>query len=160
VRLTRYAWFWPLMLLVAVGGIAVGAEASATGVEGILATWDLTGTFVGVTLVTVLFTIDDVLLIVEPLRLGYSEVAVGGVIGSLLFFVTANVGIVGLVGTIDVRPVTVFLHLPVLFGFAALSAYLLHRGELTRRHGALLLGLYVVYLAVNVRYFATVPVGG
>ena len=159
-RLTRFAWFWPLMLLVSIGGIAVGAEGSAAGVEGILATWNLSGTFVGVTLVTILFTIDDLLLIVEPLRLGYADVAVGGVIGSLLFFVTANVGIVGLVGTIDFRWETVFVHLPVLFGFAALSSYILKRGEVTRTHGALLLGLYVLYLLVNIRFFATVPVGG
>lgn len=157
--MTGYRWFWPAMLLVAIGGIVVGAEASATGVEGILDTWQLSGTFVGVTFITLLFTLDDLLLIAEPLRLGYYDVAVGGVVGSLVFFVTANVGIIGLVGEIHFRPETVFLHLPVLFLFAGLSSYLLWRGEMSRLHGALLLGLYAAYILVNVLFLSGVPMG-
>ena len=110
-------------------------------------------------MITVLFTIDDLLLILEPLRLGYTDVAVGDVVGSLLFFVTANVGIVGLVGEIQFRPETVFFHFPVLLLFAGLSGYLLSRGRLTRKHGAVLLVLYVLFLLVNVQFFAMVPVG-
>jgi len=159
-RLTEFKWFWPAMLLVGIGGIVVGAEGAATGVEGIQGTWNLTGTFIGVTLVTVLLTLDDLLLIIEPLRLGYYDVAVGGVIGSLLFFVTANVGIIGLVGTIHFRWETVFFHLPSLFVFAGLSGYFLWKGEMNRRHGALLFGMYLLYLLVNIRYFATLPVEG
>lgn len=159
-RLPELKWFWPAMLLVGIGGIVVGAEAASTGVEGIQGTWNLTGTFIGVTLVTVLLTLDDLLLIIEPLRLGYYDVAVGGVIGSLLFFVTANVGIIGLVGTIQFRWETVFFHLPSLFVFAGLSGYFLWKGEMDRRHGALLFGMYVLYLLVNIRYFATLPVEG
>lgn len=158
-RVIHVRWFWPAMLLVAIGGIVVGAEVSATGAEGILATWNLTGTFLGVTVITVLFTIDDLLLIVEPLRLGYYDVAVGGVIGSLLFFVTANVGIIGLVGTIDFRWETVFVHFPALVLFAGLSVALLWRGAMSRRSGGVLLGLYVLYLLINIQYFATLPVG-
>ena len=157
-ELARNDWFWPLMLVVAVGGIVVGGTGSAAGVEGILETWNLTGTFVGVTILTILYTLDDVLLIVEPLRLGYQDVAVGGVVGSLLFFVTANVGIIALVGDIHFRPETVFFHLPVLFAFAGLSSYLLWRGRLARRHGALLLGLYLLYTLINVYLFSVPPV--
>jgi len=158
-RLARHDWVPPALLVVAIGGIVVGAEGSAAGVEGILETWDLTGTFVGVTFITVLYTIDDLLLILEPLRLGYEDVAVGGVIGSLLFFVTANVGIVGLVGEIQFRPETVFFHFPSLLLFAGLSSYLLWRGTLSRRAGALLLVLYVLFLVINLQFFAMLPVG-
>lgn len=156
--LARRDWFWPLMIVVAVTGIVVGAEGSATGVEGVLETWELTGTIAGVTFITVLFTIDDFLLIAEPLRLGYDDVAVGGVVGSLLFFVTANVGIIGLVGDVQFRPQTVVFHLPVLLVFAGLSGYLLWRGRLAREHGALLLGLYALYVLLAFALFATVPV--
>lgn len=158
-RLTREEWFWPLMILVAIGGIVIGAQGSSAGVEGIMETWQLSGTFVGVTFITILYTIDDLLLILEPLRLGYYDIAVGGVVGSLLFFVTANVGIIGLVGDIHFRPETVFFHLPSLVAFAGLSSYLLWRGRMTRKHGALLLGLYVLYIFINIQLFAVAPVG-
>lgn len=157
-RLTWSDWFWPAMLVVSVGGIVVGAESSAAGVEGILETWNLTGTFLGVTLVTVLYTVDDILLILEPLRLGYEDVAVGGIIGSLVFFVTANVGIIGLVGAIQFRPETALFHLPALAVFTAMSVYFLRRGRMTRGHGAVLLGLYVLYLLLNLRLFAAIPI--
>ncbi|MFB6196454.1 MAG: sodium:calcium antiporter [Haloplanus sp.] len=158
--LASHRWFWPAMMFVAIGGIVIGAEGASTGVEGILSTWDLTGTFVGVTVVTVLLTLDDLLLIVEPLRLGYYDIAVGGVIGSLLFFVTANVGIIGLVGTIHFRWETVFFHLPTLLVFTGLSGFMLWRGKMSRRHGGLLLGMYLLFLLINIQYFAMLPVEG
>lgn len=159
LRLSHVAWFWPAMLVVAVGGVVLGAEGSAAGVEGVVDSWNLAGGFAGATFVTILYTVDDLLLILEPLRLGYEDVAVGGVVGSLLFFVTANVGIVGLVGRLRLEPTTVAFHLLVLMVFAGLSALLLRRGRLSRKHGALLLGLYVLYLFINLQFFATVPLG-
>jgi cation:H+ antiporter len=158
--LTRSDWFWPVVMVVALLGIVVGAESASAGTEGILRTWDLQGTIVGVTLVTILFTLDDLLLAVEPVRLGYYDVAVGGIIGSLLFFVTANTGIVAVVGSISTSSRAILFHLPALLVMAALSGYLFRRGRVTRRAGIALLGLYVVYLAVNVLFFAGVPVDG
>lgn len=155
----RHDWFWPAMMVVAIAGIVVGAEGSSAGVEGVLETWNLSGTFVGITLVTLLYTVDDLLLAVEPLRLGHYDITVGGIIGSLLFFVTANVGIVALVGDVHVGASTLYLHFPVLVGMTALSGYFLRRGHLTRWQGIVLLGLYVTYLVVNVLLFSSIPVG-
>jgi len=157
---TNQPGFWLATTILAVGGITVGADVSATGVHGVLTTWDLSGTFVGVTLVTLLYTIDDILLMVEPLRLGYPDVAVGGIVGSLLFFVTANVGIIAIAGTVHFSPATLVFHVPVLLLFTALSGYFLWRGRLTRWHGLLLLGLYVLYLTLSVLLFSSVPVQG
>lgn len=159
-RVAAHDWFWPAVMVLALLGLAVGAETASAGTEGILETWALQETAFGVTLVTLIFTLDDLLLTVEPVRLGYTDVAVGGIIGSMLFFVTANTGIVALVGDISTSPEAIYFHLPALLVFAGASAYLLHRGRLTRRAGAALLGLYLVYLAVNVVFFAALPVSG
>lgn len=159
-RLTRHDWFWPAMMVVALLGVVVGAETASAGTEGVVRTWNLDETVFGVTLVTVVFTLDDLLLAVEPVRLGYEDVAVGGIVGSLIFFVTANAGIVAMVGSVTIGPRAVSFHLPALLVFAGLSGYLLHEGQMTRRAGATLLGLYLAYLAVNVAFFATLPVGG
>ena len=159
-RFSRRNWFWPAVMLFALGGVVVGAKFASAGTEGILSTWNLRGTIVGVTLVTVVFTLDDLLLAIEPVRLGYYEVTVGGIIGSLIFFVTANTGIVALVGSISTSPRALYFHLPALLLFAGLSGYLLRRGRVSRPAGAALLGLYVVYLAINVAFFAALPVEG
>ncbi|WP_162829580.1 sodium:calcium antiporter [Halorussus rarus] len=159
-RVARRDWFWPAVMLVALGGIVVGAETASTGTEGIVETWDLHQTAFGVTMVTIVFTLDDLLLAVEPVRLGYNDIAVGGVIGSLLFFVTANTGIVALVGSVTTSPRALYFHLPALLVIAGLSGLLLWRGKLTRLAGAALLGLYVAYLAMNVFFFSALPVSG
>jgi len=154
-------WFWPAMLVVGVAAIVVGGEAAATGAEGVLRGWDLTGTFLGVTFVTLLYTIDDTMLVVEPLRLGYEDVAVGGVFGVFLFNLTATVGVIAVLRPLTFRPETAWFHFPTLLVFTAVAAVVLWRGEVRRRHGVLLLGLYLLYLAVNVRFLAQgLPVGG
>jgi len=109
--------------------------------------------------VTLLYTVDDLLLAVEPLRLGHYDITVGGIIGSLLFFVTANVGIVALVGDVHVGAATLYLHFPVLVGMTTLAGYFLRRGTLTRWQGLVLFAFYLSYLLVNVVLFSSIPVG-
>lgn len=152
-------WFWVAMMFVALVPVVVGAQISSAGAQGILETYDLSGTALGITLVTVLYTLDDLLFMIEPLRLGYYDIAVGGIIGSLVFFVTGNLGLIALVGSIAVTPLTLTYYFPVLFCFTALSAYWLWRGELTRRKGAVLLGLYVLFLVFTTVSLSAVPVG-
>ncbi|MFB6165699.1 MAG: hypothetical protein ABEJ31_11125 [Haloarculaceae archaeon] len=112
------------------------------------------------TLVTLLYTVDDLLLAVEPLRMGRPEIAVDGILGSLLFFVTANVGLVALVGSVRVGRATLVWHLPALLVLTAISGLLLWRGRLRRWHGLALLALYVAYLVVTITVFSQVPVQG
>lgn len=159
-RLRHRDWFWPVALVVALGGVILGAELSSASVERMLSTWHLDGTLLGLTVVAILYTIDDVLLLVEPLRLGYHDVAVGGVIGSLVFMVSANVGLIALVGPIDVTERTLALHFPVLVGFTTLAAIFLRTGRVTRKRAALLLGIYCVYLVGLFRLFGVVPIEG
>lgn len=51
-QLAGRPWFWPGVLFVAVVGIVAGGETAAAGAEGILETWNLSGTFLGVTFIT------------------------------------------------------------------------------------------------------------
>ena len=152
-------WFWVAMMFVALVPVVFGAQISSAGAEGILKTYDLSGTALGITLVTLLYTLDDLLLMIEPLRLGYYDIAVGGIIGSLVFFVTGNLGIIALVGSITVTPLTLTYYFPVLFGFTTLSGYWLWRGDLTRLKGAVLLGLYVLFLVFTILIFSVIPIG-
>lgn len=155
-----YRWFWPTAMGLSIVGIVVGAEISSAGIDGIMTTWNLSGTFVGVTLVAVLYSLDDILLMVEPLRLGHPEIAVSGVIGSLLFFVTVNVGLVAMVGSVHFQAQTLYFHLPALLCFTVVSGILLWRGQLERWHGALLLVGYLLYLALAIFLFSQAPVSG
>ncbi|MBO9553504.1 sodium/calcium exchanger protein [Cellulomonas sp.] len=146
------------LVVLALVGVVVGSVVAGRGTGGVLDTFGLDGTVFGVTVATLALSLEDVLLTVEPARRGVPEIGVGNVIGSVVFSVTGKLGVVLLAGgviTVD-RSVLVW-HLPVLLVLTALAAVLLATGRLRRRHGVLLLGLYVVYVVVSLTVLGGVP---
>jgi cation:H+ antiporter len=87
------------------------------------------------------------------------RIGVGNVIGSVVFGVTGKLGIILLAGgTILVDDDVLQWHLPVLFLMTALSAYFIHTGRLRRRHGLVLLAVYVAYWVVSFTVLGEAPV--
>lgn len=138
-------WAWLGMSLLALGGLVVGAESMAIATEGIVTGWNLEGTVFGATIATAVLTFEDIFLTVEPVRRGAPEIGVGNVLGSVIFSVTANVGVVLLVGSISVSPSVLVWHLPMVLVSTGLAAYFIWTNELRRWHGYALLALYGAY---------------
>lgn len=150
-------WGWLGMSLLALGGLIAGAESMAIATEGIVAEWNLDGTVFGATLVTAVLTFEDVFLTVEPVRRGAPEIGVGNVVGSVLFSVTANVGVVLLVGDVAVSSNVLVWHLPMLVVSTGLAAYFISTNRLERWHGYALSALYVAYWAGSYLLFGGIP---
>jgi len=103
--------------------------------------------------------LEDIFLTVEPNRRGAPEIGIGNVIGSVVFGVTAKLGIILLTGgSITVDDQVLAWHLPFLIGITGLSAYFVSTGRLRRWHGFLLLALYVVYWVVSFTVFGEAPI--
>jgi len=152
---------WPSlgMAVLALGGIVIGAATVSSGTEGILEEYGLEGTLFGATIITAVLTIEDLFLTVEPIRRGVPEIGVGNVIGSLIFTVTGKLGIIVIAGgSITVASNVLQWHLPALVAITAVAALILHRGELKRWHGYLLLGLYVAYWVISYIVYGGAPV--
>lgn len=150
-------WGWLGMSLLALAGLVAGAESMAIATEGIVTEWDLDGTVFGATLVTAVLTFEDVFLTVEPVRRGAPEIGVGNVVGSVLFSVTANVGVVLLVGDVAVSSSVLVWHLPMLVVSTCLAAYFISTNRLERWHGYALLALYVAYWVGSYLLFGGIP---
>jgi cation:H+ antiporter len=142
----------------ALAGLVVGAATTSAGTEGILETLGLEGTVFGATIVTVVLTLEDLFLTVEPFRKGVPEIGVGNVIGSVVFSVTGKLGITLLAGDIVVGPDVLTWHLPSLIALTGFAAYCLSTGRLKRWHGCTLLVLYVAYWVVSLVAFGGAPV--
>lgn len=155
-ELSGWAWFG--LSLVALAGIIVGTESMVIATEGIVEGYGIEGTVFGATLVTAVLTLEDIFLTVEPVRRGAPEIGIGNVIGSVLFSVTANVGVIALVGDVVVSKDVLVWHLPVLVVSTVAAAYFVWQGRLRPHHGYGLLGLYVVYWVVSLVVFGGVPV--
>lgn len=154
----RPLWAGLALAVLALAGLVVGATVAGQGTDGILDGFGIDGTVFGVTIATLVLSLEDLFLTVEPARRGAPEIGVANVIGSIVFSVTGKLGIVLLVGgAITVNANVLSWHLPVLLVMTVLSAIFLATGRLRRWHGAVLLALYAGYFVVSLMFFGGVP---
>lgn len=146
------------LAVLALAGLVIGAWVMTEGTEGILEDFGIAGTVFGATIATLVLTLEDIFLTVEPARRGAPLIGIGNVIGSVVFSVTAKLGIVVLAGgEIEVTRDVFVWHLPALVALVGFSTAALWTGRLRRWHGAVLLGAYVVYWIVSFVVFGVVP---
>jgi cation:H+ antiporter len=155
----RPGWVLLLLALLALVGLVVGAWAMTEGTEGILDDFAISGTVFGATIATVVLSLEDIFLTAEPFRRGAPAIGVGNIIGSVVFSVTAKVGIIALVGgTLLITPEIFSWHLPALVVINGFAAYALFTGHLRRWHGVVLLAGYIAYWVISFSAFGLVPI--
>ncbi|MFD1589391.1 sodium:calcium antiporter [Halorientalis brevis] len=145
----RVAWWTLAVTLLAVVGMTVGSELAVIGARDVLATLGISGLAFGATVMSFVASLEELFLTVEPVRQGRPHLGIGNVVGSMLFFVTANVGVLALVHPLTTDGAVVTVHWPFFLGSLALVGAILFRGRVGRPEGALLLAVYVGYWAAN-----------
>jgi cation:H+ antiporter len=136
--------------LLAVAGMTVGSELAIWGARDLLAVLGLTGLAFGATVVSFVASLEELFLTVEPVRRGRPHLGVGNVVGSTLFFVTANVGVIALVGPVDTGGAVPAVHWPFLLAVLFVVGVALWRGRVGRAARTTLLALYAAYVFVVV----------
>ncbi|WP_129113510.1 sodium:calcium antiporter [Halegenticoccus tardaugens] len=146
----RYeGWFELGVAVLAAVGMAIGSELAVTGARSLLTAFGVTGLAFGATVMSFVASIEEVLLTVEPVRRGAPEIGVGNVVGSMLFFVTANAGIIALIRPIDTSGAVFTVHWPFFLALLTVVGVALARGRVGRTTGAVLLVGYAAYWAAN-----------
>jgi cation:H+ antiporter len=135
--------------VVAAVGMTVGSELAVSGAEDLLALLGVTGLAFGATVMSFIASLEELFLTVEPVRRGRPEIGVGNVVGSMLFFVSANAGLIAMVRPLDTTGSVVTVHWPFFFGTLLIVAAAFYRGKVGRPTGVLLLGAYVAYWIAN-----------
>ena len=129
--------------------MTVGSELAVEGARGLLAFSGIAGLAFGATVMSVIASLEELFLTVEPVREGRPEVASGNIVGSMLFFVTANAGVLAVIQPLTINPAVFSVHLPFFLGALALVLVFLYRGRVTRFEGVFLLTVYVAYWGAN-----------
>ncbi|GAB7093183.1 sodium/hydrogen exchanger [Halolamina litorea] len=150
---------WLGLAVLALVGIVFAAMLLEGGSEAVTESFGIEGTLFGATILTLILTFEDIMLTIEPVRRGLPEIGVGNVIGSVLFSVTGNIGIVAFFGDVTVSSTVLTFHLPAMIIVTALAGYFLSTGKMERWHGYALGGLYVAYWVIAIVVFSGVPVG-
>jgi cation:H+ antiporter len=159
-RRSPAGWIWLALSILALAGIVFASMLLEAGSEVVIDGFGIDETVFGATVLTVILTFEDLMLTIEPVRRGVPEIGVGNVIGSVLFSVTGNVGVIMLLSDLEISRSVLIFHLPSVIVVTALAAYFLYEGELKRWQGFLLGGLYVVYWLIAILAFGGVPIGG
>jgi cation:H+ antiporter len=138
------------------GGVAVlivGAECLVRGVGALVNAVRLSETFLGMAVVGMGESLEETARMVPAARRGHPELAWGNVVGTVVILLGINLGIIALVRPLVVDELVVRFHVPYLVGCTILvaTALLLSR-KLGRPMGLLLMGLYLLYLAINVQH--------
>lgn len=157
-NLANFGVVWFALSVVALVGIVFAAMLLEAGSEVVVEGFGIEETVFGATFLTLILSFEDLMLTIEPVRRGFPEIGVGNVIGSVLFSVTGNIGVIMFLSTVEISSSVLIFHLPAMIVVTALAAYFFHEGNLERWHGYLLAGLYVAYWMVALIVFSGVPI--
>jgi cation:H+ antiporter len=139
--------------LTAVGliAIAIGGELVATGAQRIIAGLGVPALLMGMVLTPAAIELEEVIRQAVPSREGHPEVSAGNLVGTLLYFVLFNLGLIALIAPVAVDPSIVTIDWPFLIVVTWLATFFLARGQVGRKEGVVLLAAYVVYVGLNLR---------
>jgi cation:H+ antiporter len=142
---------WVVGLLVAgVGVMLLGAQLMVWGIHALLSAVGLSETFLGMAVIGMGESLEETARMVAPARRGHPELAWGNVVGTIVILLVLNLGLVAVVHPLTADPLVLRLHAPFLAGCVVVVSFaLLWARRLGRLMGALLLGMYALYLGLN-----------
>ena len=129
--------------------IAVGGELVAAGAQGLITTLGLSAGLIGMVVTPVAIEAEEIIRQVIPARRGYADVAAGNAVGTVLWFLLFNLGLIALLTSVGVPGHVRLVDWPILVLAAVVAAVFLLRGCVGRAEGAILVGLGVVYAALH-----------
>jgi cation:H+ antiporter len=153
--------FYGGLVIATLVGLVIGAELAVWGTRRILDISGISGTLFGMTVVAFAVSVEELARTLIPALKGHSEIAVGNVIGSAAYFFTFNAGLIALVAPLLVESQVRWNYYPFALAAAVVVGILGLKGRIGRAGGALLLGLYLAFVAlVAVQGLPVTPSGG
>lgn len=127
---------------------ALGGELVAEGAGSIVSVLGLSTLLVGMVVTTAAIEIEEVILQAVPARGPSGGRAAGNLVGTLLYFLWFNFGLIALIFPVKVDLQVRVFDWPYLVAVTWLAAtFFFARGRVGRTEGALLVAAYVLYVA-------------
>ena len=129
--------------------IAVGGELVTRGAEGIVSVLGLSTLLVGMVVTPAAIEVEEIIRQAVPAREGRPEVSAGNLVGTLLYFLWFNLGLIALIFPVQADPLVVRLDWPYLIGVTWLATLFFARGRVGRAEGSLLVLFYCIYVVLH-----------
>jgi cation:H+ antiporter len=148
--LSRSLWLAAGLTIIGLVTISVAGELVAQGAVGIVAALGVPAAVMGMVVTPAAIELEEVFRQAIPAREGRPDVSAGNLIGTLLYFVLCNLGLIALLTPVQVDSRIRWLDWPFLVGVTWVATACLWRGRLGRGAGLLLLVAYGAYAALQV----------
>ncbi|MEM0922249.1 MAG: calcium/sodium antiporter [Pseudomonadota bacterium] len=138
-----------LALLLAGGliGLPVGAEFLIQGAQGIARDFGVSEAVIGLTIVAIGTSLPELATTVSAAFRNQADVAIGNVVGSNLFNITAVIGVAALVSPLDVPGEIIGRDIWVMVAATAvLAPFIFLCWSISRLTGGIFLGAYFLYI--------------
>ena len=140
--------FRSLYFVVGLSITLLGARVLVQGAIGLAEDMGVSQTIIGLTIVAVGTSLPELITSVLAARRGHSDVALGNIVGSNIFNIFGILGATALVKPIPIPSEIVTYDNWVMLGATALLiGACVTQSRITRTEGAVMLGLYVAYIA-------------
>jgi len=140
-------WRTAVWFVAALVGVVVGSELLLRGARPLIDALGWTDTLFGMTLLAFLVSVEEVARELPAALRGRPDVSFSNVVGSVLAFFGFNAGAIALLRPVPVGATTRTFYLPVCGSALLLVLALMAAGRVPRWGGALLLGVYVVFVS-------------
>jgi cation:H+ antiporter len=127
--------------------IIIGGELLVTGATDLIRRFDLSQTVVGMTVIALAISAEELARELPAAIKGRPDIAFGNVAGSILAFFLFNAGAIAVIGPLELGPGTTRFYLPLAAGTGVLVCALALRGKFPRWTGFLLVLVYAVFVA-------------
>lgn len=146
----RPKWWAPVLLIGATIAIIIGAEIFQWSVKELLALLGWQAAWFGMIIVAAAVSFEEVPRMLAPARQGHAEISVGNILGTVLFFVLFNAGLIAMIHPLAVEPAVLRFYWPAMMLALALIIVFLWRGRIARLEGGVLLALYFIYVGIAI----------
>ena len=148
------------LLAVSLAMIVIGSELLVNGATGLIDRFGLSQSFVGMTLVALAISIEELARELPAAMRGHPEISFGNVAGSVLAFFLFNAGIIALIRPLPVDTATARFYLPAALATVVLISVMLLRREVPRWAGAVLVAAYAAFVIGGYLLYGVRPAGG
>lgn len=140
-----------LIALFGLGVLLVGGSLFGDGAVAVAYSLGMSERLVGLTVVAVGTSLPELITGVVAARRGHSDLAIGNVVGANIFNVFLCLGSASLVGNVAAPLSEIAIDLVALGAMTAVGVVLIRsQRTISRREGAVAVGLYVLFLATSI----------
>ena len=144
-------WKEPLILLISGYIIYLSAVYNIRSITSLGEILDIPNEIIALTAVALGTSLPELIVSVVAVKKGFTEMAVGNILGSNIFNIFAVMGIPSFFGEINITPVVLDYFALPLAVVVTLFAFVIIRDKVIRKwEGGLLVALYVGYLCIQV----------